>query len=352
MAIGLDAGTMFFCSARRGQDGKITHIIERDVFVELPKNTDKAKSFMDKAGTQLVTIEGTNYVIGSKAEEFAQFLQIPYRRPLKAGLLNPDEDDTALTILREIMRGVAGKAFNDKEHLVYTIPANPVESGDDNTAHRDTLKWLLESLGYKNVTAVNEGVCALRGGLREDEAQSGIGISFGAGMANVAVVYEGFEIESMQFSVQRSGDWIDEKVARSAGCDKSEVIVVKESEFSLLDDNMNTNDKIKRNLHIYYVELINTVIDLIIAKFNENPKAIPVRLRASNKNAEKLPILLAGGTASPQGFANIFRDQIEKRLGSKEQFPFAVKSIRVTDDILYTVSRGALVYAESLEKSQ
>jgi len=96
-------------------------------------------------------------------------------------------------------------------------------------------------------------------------------------------------------------------------------------------------------LKAYYEELIDYVIRNIIKKF-EATKRIPPALDAKHRNAEPIPIVLAGGTSTPKGFPEMFRDRIEI-----SEFPFKISEILVANDPLYTVAKGCLIYAESEE---
>jgi imidazole glycerol phosphate synthase subunit HisF len=112
--------------------------------------------------------------------------------------------------------------------------------------------------------------------------------------------------------------------------------MIKESE---LDLSVDSENRICRYYKMYYEELIDYLILNIVKKF-ENTKTIPPTLNAKNKTAESIPIVLAGGTSSPKGFAEMFRDRVEK-----SNFPFKVDSIIVTQDPLYSVAKGLLQYA-------
>jgi hypothetical protein len=70
----------------------------------------------------------------------------------------------------------------------------------------------------------------------------------------------------------------------------------------------------------------------------ENIKRRFVSGRDMPKFSEPVEIVSAGGTASPKGFVDVF-----KRVYARMDFPIPVKNIRVSDDPLYTVVRGALV---------
>ena len=66
------------------------------------------------------------------------------------------------------------------------------------------------------------------------------------------------------------------------------------------------------------------------------------RTKNMPKFTRPIPIVLAGGTAMPEGF----RDRFEKVLGEQD-FPVKVSEIRVAENPLHSTAKGALVCALS-----
>ena len=55
--------------------------------------------------------------------------------------------------------------------------------------------------------------------------------------------------------------------------------------------------------------------------------------------------MIAGGTSSPNGFANLFREVLEQTT-----LPIKIGDIIKPDDPLYSVARGCLIAAEAAAK--
>lgn len=323
-------GTMNICSARKMEDGKIIYRKERDIFIELPSESNDAKAFLDMAGTKLVSFNGKNYVVGEEAVNFASFLNQEFKRPLKSGLINPQEEDLAIQMLDIIIGGVLGKPKEPNETCIFCIPAEPIDEKRNVSYHEKTLEYLIKRHGY-TPKAINEATAIVYSEL-QNNSLSGFGISFGAGMVNVSGLWKGFPLFS--FSIGRSGDWIDTQVAQATGKPASEITIEKETELDLSKEG---ETRIQRYLKGYYEELVDYLIRNIIRKFEE--KKTNIKIDKNSKQAEALPIVIAGGTSCPKGFAEMFRDRIEK-----SDFPFKISKIIVSDEPLYTVAKGLLTY--------
>jgi actin-like ATPase involved in cell morphogenesis len=332
MVCGADIGTMNVISSRKSNDGKVIFKRDRDVFIELPEEATDAKSFMDQAGAKLVTIDNKHYVVGEEAVNFASFLGQEFKRPLKSGLINPNEDELAIQMLDVIISSVLGEPKEQNEKCVFCVPAAPLDENRNVTYHQKTLEYIIQRHGY-TPKAINEAQAIIYSELASNQL-TGIALSFGAGMVNLCCTYRGFPVFS--FSLARSGDWIDEQVKQATGKTSAEVTMIKETE---LDLSIDSENRVCRYLKNYYEELIDYVIRNIIKKF-EATKTIPPILNAKNKLAESIPIVLAGGTSSCHGFAEMFRDRLEK-----SQFPFKISKIIVAQDPLYTVAKGLLNYS-------
>lgn len=337
MAKGLDVGTMTIISSKKSDDGKIIFVKDRDIFIELPVESTDAHAFMSQAGTKLVTINEKNYVVGEEAINFASFLGEEFKRPLKNGMINPNEEDLAIHILDILINNILGKPKTNNELCIFSVPSEPYDEKRNVVYHQKTLEYIIKRHGY-NPMAINEALAVIYSELSKNEL-TGIGISFGAGMSNICCSYKGLPVFS--FSLNRGGDWIDEAVKQASTKTTSEITMIKETELDLTKPG---ETKELRYLHNYYEEHIDYVIRNIIKKF-EQMKRIPPTLDAKNKNAEAIPIVLAGGTSMPKGFAEMFRDRLEN-----SKFPFKISKVIVAEDQLYAVSKGCLIMALSKEQ--
>ena len=91
-------------------------------------------------------------------------------------------------------------------------------------------------------------------------------------------------------------------------------------------------DKIDKALQIYYDKLIDSLVDELTRTLTRSQ-----RLPRTDK---PLPIVLAGGTAMPQGF----RDRFAEKLGQRS-LPLKISEVRLASDPLTATARGALVAA-------
>jgi actin-related protein len=58
-----------------------------------------------------------------------------------------------------------------------------------------------------------------------------------------------------------------------------------------------------------------------------------------------VPVVVTGGTASPDGFEDLFRDHLESA-----EIPFSVSDVIHAKEPMYSVARGGLVAARSDEE--
>jgi actin-related protein len=240
------------------------------------------------------------------------------------GILNSRER-TATRVLEAILTTLVPQAPTAGEVLAFSVPAAANETGAELTYHEETLKRYLRERGYTPL-AVNEGLAVVLAELAK-ESFTGIGISCGGGMCNVALSY--LSIPSLTFSISQGGDYIDSSVGAVVHEPATRVKAIKEEG---LDLTQSSGDKIDKALHIYYDKLIETLIAELYRAINESKK-LP--------RADKpLPIVLAGGTVKPKGFRDRFEEVLRRR-----PLPFEVSEVRMASDPLTATARGALVAA-------
>jgi len=149
--------------------------------------------------------------------------------------------------------------------------------------------------------------------------------------------------------VHNSGDWIDTEAAKQFGYDpgnpdvksqETPTSICKRKEKIDLTIPLGEVDRIDQAIMLHYQLLIENVLNGIIQGFENNiDKA---RIEAP------VPIIMAGGTASPVGFKEYF-----ERILANHALPFEVSKIKVDEKPLLTVAEGCLVAAEmheSIEK--
>jgi actin-related protein len=174
--------------------------------------------------------------------------------------------------------------------------------------------------------AINEGLAVVFSEL-EDHNFTGIGVSCGGGMCNVTLAF--LSIPSIMFSLPKAGDFIDHSVGEAVGEQATRVKAIKEESLDLA---RSPQDKMEKALHIYYEDLVESLVDTLrrtVAKAEKLPRT-----------DRALPIVLAGGTAKPRGF----RDLFERTLRSRS-FPIEVAEVRMASDPLTATARGAHIAA-------
>jgi actin-like ATPase involved in cell morphogenesis len=324
MAKGLDVGTMnIVCSEMEGDN--VVFVQQRNAFLELDYS-DLTKMMLDNANVQYVIRGDKIYILGDDALKFATVFKKPIRRPMKSGILSPEEKE-AVPIIKLILEKVLGTPSYEGEIVCISSPANPIDSDIEPTYHRKTLEALVKKMGYQPFT-IDEGLAVVYSELAENSF-TGIGISFGAGLTNVTAAY--FAAPIVSFSIARGGDWIDEHASKATGMPKEQVCSFKEMNFELKYEV--ELGSVEGALAIYYDYLITYVVENLRRKLSE---VTPPQV--------EFPVVLAGGTAKPKGFKEAFEEKI-----SKVGLPVEVSKIKIAKDPLFSVARGCLIAAKTKE---
>lgn len=320
--IGLDVGTSKIVTAtadaRRPQTAA-----QLNAFITVPY-TSLTQNTLQRQGVDHYRQDEELIVFGSSAEKFAHMFNAECRRPMARGVLNPRES-AATHVLESILGSLIPNAGKQGEVLAFSVPAACEQTGDDLTYHEETLKRYLAGRGYTPL-AVNEGLAVVLAELA-NEGFTGIGISCGGGMCNVALAY--LSVPSLTFSMARGGDYIDSAVGSVVQESATRVKAIKEDN---LDLTRPTQDKIGKALHIYYDKLIESLVDEL-----HHAVAGGVKLPRAD---QPLPIVLAGGTVKPVGFCERFAQALQRR-----PLPLPIGEIRMAFDPLTATARGALVAA-------
>jgi len=319
--IGLDIGTMNIVSARRGKDGVQSKRM-RDVFIDLPIT---AKRMLNYSKTSFVAREKDVLILGDAALETANVFGTKPRRPLSNGIISASEVDS-LEILGILIKNVLGEPRTPKEHCYFSVPAAPIDSDQDIIYHKGVFEKIVSECGY-TPHAGNEAMGIIYAETAK-EGFSGIGISFGSGMTNVAMSIN--TLEGLTFSVARGGDWIDAGAASSVGQTSSRICAMKEKGFDL----MKPLGRDQEALAFYYKSAIDYALDKIEEKF----KSIQSKFSLS----KPIPIVVSGGTSLAGGFMEFFNNVFEKR---RDSFPIEISDIRQAQEPLNAVAYGLLIQA-------
>lgn len=341
--IGCDIGTMFCVCAKQIQGGKAKISSMRNMFVPV---TDDFSNLSDLTDTGIDYVEyndGMNdskslYIIGEDAYRFANMFNYKVKRPMAQGVISPEEID-ALDVLTLMMERLIGGKVDDG-YCVYSIPEAAIDLEIPPVLyHERVFNSIFSTLGYKS-KPLNEAMAIIYSQCKK-EKYSGIACSFGAGLTNIACSYKG--IPTLTFAVSRAGDWIDANAALSLNIIPNRVTAIKEKpDFDLM--NPICADKRERRIRgavsFYYKSLIEYVLKVIIAKFNQNAEGLSID--------EKIPIIVSGGTSKPKGFLDMFKSIFD----NTKNFPYAISEIRQAEDPLTAVAEGCLLYATSQQSKK
>lgn len=335
MPIGFDAGTYNLVCCKRNAEGNFVYKREVNAFLEMELQNDFVFNMMKKSGVPLILREDANvaYALGEAAINMAYTMRnVDLKRPMKDGCVNPHERD-AFQIMNIMIHSLLEEIKNDGEILCYSVPANAINENTDADYHRKILDAIFKAFksesGLKvDARPINEAMALVYAELGE-KMFTGIGVSCGAGMVNVAFSLFGAEVFS--FSIVNSGDWIDSQAARASG----ETVAFINKEKTKIDLNKEPVTLVERAIRTQYELMIEKTVAGIKKGLTEN----------KDKNArigQPIDIIVAGGTASPPGFDKLF----DKLLRSAEM-PVEIGTVVRPADPLYSVARGCLIAAEN-----
>ncbi len=318
---GLDVGTSFIYSAQK-VGPEVSFKSCRDCFFDI-EHSDFIEEILKKSNVRYALKGERIYIVGEEAMKFANVFGKNTRRPLRNGVISPDEEES-LPVIELLVKDTLGSPRSNEEVVCYSVPANPIDVPFDIIYHQNIIRMFLENLGYQ-AKPLNEGLAVIYSELARNNF-TGMGISLGGGMTNVCFAVMAVPIFS--FSIARAGDWIDEQVARVTNETMSKITAIKEANLNLNLAETST-DKIDQALYIYYDSLIGYVLENIKGEMEKSPKP---RLE------KPVPIVLAGGTAKPKGFLRMFEESL-----NKIKLPLETGEVKVASYPLLSVVKGTLI---------
>jgi hypothetical protein len=342
-AVGTDCGTMFFQTAEMDAEGKVTHQVVRNAFVEIQAAED-TEEILIRNKWDFIKDGDKFYIPGEDALRVAKMFpsKVELRRPLADGVLNKGEEKKLL-VLDQIIAKTVGKAPDAKSVVCTCISSPPVDGSSDSEFHKRRLEALFKSKGWI-VKIIEEGhavVLSSNPSVTEKDGSvspySGIGISFGAGRVNCVLTYKGIQVIGM--SAARSGDYIDQKAAEETGTSLAQITSLKETvlDFDRIDElagDPKIGDQIFA-LDCYY----SATIEYVFQKFAEKFQSVKSQFDAP------MDIIIAGGTSMPKGFVNKV-EQVVRGL----ELPIQIKTIKHAKDPRNAVVEGCLAYAVASQK--
>lgn len=331
MPLSLDIGTFNLICSKRGDKGEVKSRREINAFLEIPLENRFTFNMLKKSDVPLIEQGNTAYVVGEAAVNLAYTLQLDLRRPMKDGCLNPAEKD-AFRILSIMLHSLIGEVDHDKEVLYYSVPANAINQETDADYHQKILEMILKKYKVNNKTVqpfpINEGLALVFAELGEKQ-YTGLGVSWGAGQVNTC--YAKWSQPVFTISSVNSGDWLDKMVAKATG--ESPTVINKEK--MKVDLSVPATSLLERAVHSQY--------RILVEKTVQNIKTAMTQAGNKVRTEEPLDIVIGGGTASPNGFEDLFTEVV-----TAADFPIPIGKITKPTDHLFAVARGALVAAESV----
>ena len=322
-AFGLDIGTSRIVSMKRDAAGNDVSQEQLNAFITVPES-EFVKEMLNKNEMDYTKIKSDLAVLGYDAQKFADIFNSEIRRPMRTGLLKPDESN-AIPVIKEIIKLVIPRAESMGQSMCFSIPAPQVGFESDLIFNESILKKYLVGMGY-NAKSITEGTAVVLSELAGDN-YTGIGISMGAGMCNVCFSF--LAVPVIVFSIPRGGDDIDVAVSRVANETINRVRGVKEES---LDFAQTPRNNMENAFHIYYDDLIMSLLNHLSVLFSQ-AENLP-------KLTQAIPIVLAGGTSLPNGFKVKF-DKILRQTN----LPIEISEVRTAINPVRATANGALINA-------
>lgn len=324
---GLDVGTnMLVCGLL--QEGEPKFRMERDAFYRIvPKsdvNRQAIKTSLEKRGSNFIVEDDHFIVVGEDSLHIAMERNDIALRPMSKGVVSPREK-SSLPMLKLLISNLIGKGEGE-EPLVYSVPASPIDGNFDIVYHTEILNMFFREEGYVS-SPINEAFAIALSEL-VDDGLTGIAMSFGAGMINISVIHEGDPL--VEFSVTRSGDFIDQSVATALDMSPSLVQLEKEAGVDLYKP----TNKIMEAVTVYYSSVMNYVLQNIAFELKKREKSLPIFRDA-------VPIVVSGGLTLAKGFTEMFSDKTKT-----VKLPMQIKEVRRAKEPMICVANGCLLASQ------
>jgi hypothetical protein len=325
---GLDIGTNMLVSGKMDEDGNANFKMQRDAFYKIiPKsevNKNSIRMSLDKRqASYIIDQDGSFIVVGEDALDIAIERHDKAERPLQKGVISP-QNKSSLPMLKLIIKDLLGVGAPGSK-VVYSVPAAPVDVGFDIIYHTEIMGMYLKELGYESAP-INEAFAIALSELL-NEGLTGVCLSYGAGMTNCCVIHEGDPL--VEFSLTRSGDYIDQSVGTALDMSPSMIQQEKEAGINLYEP----QGEIQEAISVYYSSVIKYTLENISYELSRRKKDMPIF-------REDVPLVVSGGLTLADGFVNKVEDVL-----SNLDFPLKISEVRRTSSPMTSVSHGCLLAA-------
>lgn len=331
LGVGLDIGTMNFVASRVNPSGGLSKRKQiTDAYIEL--EVDNVKT-LRLSNIPYVEFEEVLVVTGEKSFQMANLFKQEVKRPLSKGLISPDAL-RAQRVLKYLVSSVLDEPLETGEHCFYSVPADPIDLPGQNVVfHTELFRRLISKRGY-TAHPVNEAMAIIYSEC-ESSTYSGLAMSFGAGLCNVALSYN--TLMGLNFSISKGGgDWIDANAAQATGSTVARMCVIKERGGFNLSKPSSDNPEVEA-ISVYVRTLIRHCLKVTAAKIKKE--------QSDSRLLEPIPLIVSGGTTLADGFLELFKEEFEEL--KKRGFPIPISEIRRAVDPLNAVADGLLVLAKN-----
>lgn len=244
---------------------------------------------------------------------------------MQHGILSSREAEKSGPMIKLLIKGLIGEAREKNEPCFFTVPAQPMNDQFDIVYHESVINKFLKDLGYKPESILEAEAIVFSELI--DEGLTGMALSFGAGMVNVSLMSLGESI--LSFSIPKSGDWVDEAVARTDyKLTATLVQQVKEQGVNLIKP----ADKIGEAISFYFDHLFKYVVECLNYEIEKND--IFLRL------TEPVTLVLAGGGTLAEGFIEKFTAALDEY-----NFQLPLKDVKYAEDKFNSIAKGCLMAA-------
>lgn len=324
--VGLDVGTMNLVCAGASSMGQIDITTLRNVFLTVEKTH---LGEMDLSKISHARIDDSVFILSNDAYNFANIFGYNINRSMQKGMISPEDINSAdvlAVMIRELikpdgMTGTLGKC-------VFSVPGNPLNSRSNVLYHQNIISRIVTEIGYIP-EPLNEAVAIIYAECADTDF-SGVSISFGAGLTNIAVVYKSIPV--LEFALNRGGDWIDDNVAQAVGTIPNRVVAIKEKDFDInrFDSGRKKERKVREALGYYYTNMIHFVIKSTRQELERRDLDLGF--------PDRIPLIISGGTSLAGGFLDLVQKQVDAN-----QWPLALSEVRYAEDPLSCVAQGCLI---------
>lgn len=315
---------MNIVSARQTTADKVVTSRVRDAFIDLDP---EVKRTLRMTKVSYVEQGGNLIVLGDSALNMANLFKREVRRPLSRGVISPGEIE-AQQILSLLVFNVLEDPVGENEHCYFSVPSSPIDDPEqDIVYHTEIFRKIVTEHGY-TAHPTNEAMAIIYSQCAAENF-SGLAVSVGAGMCNVALAYQ--TVKGMDFSLARGGDWVDSHAAKALASTSARVCSIKEKGVDLAKPTTREEEAIA----LYIRALIRYALENIANQFR--------RVQNTLNLPEPIPFVVSGGTSKAGGFMEVFNEEFEAI--KKRSFPIQISEIRAAKDPMTAVAEGLLVLA-------